>query len=255
MSELYPILEFDPERRAMIEAARLLAPIDMPQRCVVCFFQDVLREQRERGRLRQVATLRSEIGEHPIFVLECEDGREVTVFHPGIGAPLAVGMLEEVIALGGRAFIACGGAGALDHRLTLGHLIVPNAALRDEGTSYHYLPPGREVAASPQGVAAIEQVLAERDLPYVVGKVWTTDALFRETADKVRRRRDEGCLAVEMEAAAFFAVAQFRDVIFAQLLYSGDDLSGPEWDGRGWTSRADVREHMFWLAVEAVLRV
>src|SRR5574338_179463 len=79
MSELYPILEFDPERRAMIEAARLLAPIDMPQRCVVCFFQDVLREQRERGRLRQVATLRSEIGEHPIFVLECEDGREVTV--------------------------------------------------------------------------------------------------------------------------------------------------------------------------------
>jgi purine-nucleoside phosphorylase len=255
MQQPYPILEFDSDRRAMIEADRHIKPIDMPEHCVVCFFHDVIREQVERGRLRPIAIQRSEIGDHPIYLAELDDGRSVTVFHPGVGAPLAAGLLEEVIALGGRKFIACGGAGALDQRLTLGHLIVPDAAVRDEGTSYHYLPPGREVEASPAGVAAIERVLDQHGLPYVTGKVWTTDAIFRETAGKVRMRRDEGCLAVEMEAAAFFAVAQFRGVIFAQLLYSGDDLSGPEWDGRGWTSRADVRDHMFWLAVEAVLQL
>ena len=77
--------------------------------------------------------------------------------------------------------------------------------------------------------------LSEQSVPFAAGKVWTTDAIYRETRQKVDRRRAEGCLAVEMEAAAFFAVARFREIRFAQLLYGGDDLSGPEWDDRGWT--------------------
>ena len=84
-----------------------------------------------------------------------------------------------------------------------------------------------------------------------MAKTWTTDAFYRETPAKVRRRREEGCLTVEMEAAAFFAVAQFRGVPFAQLLYGGDDVSGV-WDFRAWTTHA-VREELFWLAAEACL--
>ena len=190
-----------------------------------------------------------------MYVYDAGEGREVTVYHPGVGAPLAAGLLEEMIALGARKFVACGGAGALDQRLTLGHILIPTSAVRDEGTSYHYVPPSREIEADPAAIAAIEAVLNERELPYIAGKVWTTDALFRETPGKVRARREEGCLAVEMEAATFFAVARFRGLPFGQLLYSGDDLSGPEWDSRGWTTRADIRQHLFELAVAAVLRL
>jgi uridine phosphorylase len=166
---------------------------------------------------------------------------------------MAAGLLEEAIALGCKKFIACGGCGVLDKTIAVGHLMVPAAAVRDEGTSYHYLPPGREVVASSEGVAALERVLQAHSVPYRVTKTWTTDGVYRETPAKVARRKAEGCLAVEMEAAAFFAVARFRRVTFAQLLYGGDDVSGGEWDRRGWPSRADVRENVFGLAAEACL--
>ena len=130
---------------------------------------------------------------------------------------------------------------------------MPDAAVRDEGTSYNYMPPGREVTASPEGVAAVERTLEEHGIGYIVAKTWTTDAPYRETPDKIKLRRAEGCLTVDMEAAAFFAVAQFRGVTFAQMLYGGDDVSGDEWDRRDWSNRTTIREKLFWLAAEACL--
>ena len=117
------------------------------------------------------------------------------------------------------------------------------------------MPPSREVHPLPEAVAAIERVLERHKIPYVVGKTWTTDAFYRETPDKIRLRRDEGCLTVEMEAAAFFAVARFRNVLFGQMLYSGDDVSGEDWDSRDWVKRVSVREKLFWLAAEACLEL
>ena len=84
------------------------------------------------------------------------------------------------------------------------------------------------------------ETLEAHHVPYVPGKTWTTDALYRETRGKVERRVAEGCLTVEMEAAAFFAVAAFRGVTFGQLLYAGDDLSGDAWDQRGGTTTRPV---------------
>ncbi len=254
MQHDYPILEFDPDLEALIDPRRIIKAIDIPERCVVCFFQDVIADLGRAGRLQQIACQRSEIGEHPVYVLELH-GQPLAVFHPGVGAPLAAALLEEVIALGGRTFIACGGAGSLDKRVSLGYPVIPHAAIRDEGTSYHYLPPGREVTASPAGVGALKHVLEAHGLPYLVAKTWTTDGFYRETPTRIRARRAEGCLTVEMEAAAFFAVAQFRGVTFAQLLYGGDDLSGQTWDSRDWTGQVSTREKLFWLAAEACLRL
>jgi uridine phosphorylase len=104
-------------------------------------------------------------------------------------------------------------------------------------------------------VQAIVATLQEHDVPHVTGATWTTDALYRETRGKLERRVAAGCLTVEMEAAAFFAVAAFRGVAFGQLLYAGDDLSGETWDGRSWDAHADGRERLFGLAAEAVLRL
>lgn len=252
MRQEFPILEFDPERRAIIEP-RPRGGVEVPEHCVVCFFQEVITTLQESGRVRPLVYLQSEMGQHPIYELEYGE-RRLALFHPGVGAPLAAGFLDEVIGLGCRKFVACGGAGVLDSTIAMGRLIVPVVAVRDEGTSYHYLPAAREVRAHPEGVNAVELTLRNRGVSYVLSKTWTTDAIYRETPAKVRLRREEGCLTVEMEAAAFFAVAQFRGVIFAQILYGGDDVSGAEWDSRGWI-HSPVRERLLWLAAEACLAI
>jgi uridine phosphorylase len=252
MQEEYPILEFDATPEAILEPERLLKRIDIPEHAVACFFQDIITQLSQHHAARVIKHLKSEFGTHPIYEIDIA-GKRLAVFHPGVGGPLAGGMLEEVIALGSTKFIACGGAGVLDGTLALGHIVVPTTAVRDEGTSYHYLPPGREVSADPEAVKAIETVLQAHQCEYVIGKTWTTDAIYRETALKVQRRRAEGCLTVEMEAASFFAIAQFRKVQFAQLLYSGDDVSSEQWDSRHWDKHTSVREKLFWLAAEACL--
>jgi uridine phosphorylase len=247
-----PILEFDPEPEAVIEPKRVIQAITIPEHCVICFFQEVITSLSARNLLQTIACQKSEIGKHPIYQLEVQ-GKPLALFHPGVGAPLAAALLEEVIALGCSKFIACGGAGVLDGAIALGHVLVPTSAIRDEGTSYHYLPPGREASASPEAVAAIESVLKKHGCPYLVGKTWTTDGLYRETAGKIRLRKAEGCLSVEMEAAALFAVAQFRNVVLGQVLYGGDDVSGRDWDSRHWDKSVTVRERLLWLAAEACL--
>jgi uridine phosphorylase len=246
----YPILEFDPESPAVIQPADHIEPIDAPEHCVPCFFYDVINDLREVGRAREIATMGSEMGRHPLYELDFE-GSRLAFFQPGLTAPFAAAMLEEVIRLGCRKFVACGGAGVLDASIPVGRFIVPTVAVRDEGTSYHYLPPAREVAANDKAVHAIERVLVSRGIEHIKGKTWTTDAFYRETRDKVKLRREEGCISVEMEAAAFFAVAQFRGVPFGQILYAGDDVSGADWDPRSWQRRREVREQLFWLAAEA----
>jgi uridine phosphorylase len=253
MQALYPILEHDGSTPALIEPSRVLKPMDIPERCVLCFFQDVIGEvAANTSSTRQIGTLNSEMGLNPIYELTI-DGQPLALVHPGMGAAFGVTVLEELIALGCRRFIACGGAGVLNPELALGHVVVPTAAIRDEGASYHYLPPSRDVAPTAAAVTAIEAALRKHHVPYVLGKTWTTDAIYRETPAKIARRRDEGCLTVEMEAASFFAVAQFRGVTFGQLLYSGDDLSGEAWDHRDWQTHSGARDKLFWLAVDACL--
>lgn len=247
-----PILEHDPSQRAVVEPSDHIRPIDAPEHCVPCFFKDVIDGLSADGRLREIAAMGSEMGRHPLYELDA-DGRRVAVFQPGLTAPFAAAMLEEVICLGSSKFIACGGAGVLDSGIPVGTVIVPTTAVRDEGTSYHYLPPSREVAATPEAIDAIESTLRAKGVDYLKGKTWTTDAFYRETRGKVERRRQEGCITVEMEAAAFFAVARFRGVTFGQLLYGGDDVGGDEWDRRDWHRRREIREKLLWLAVEACL--
>jgi purine-nucleoside phosphorylase len=92
-------------------------------------------------------------------------------------------------------------------------------------------------------------------MPYELVKSWTTDGLYRETAEKRDLRVSEGCQVVEMEASAFFAVAQFRGVTFGQMVYGGDLVVPEGWDKRNWNGRTNNRQRMFWLAVEACSRL
>jgi uridine phosphorylase len=249
----FPILEFDPTRQAIIEPEMDIShPLQNgPERCVITFFREVLLDLEQRGLLKVVHTLRWEVGPNPIYELEWE-GQRLLVLHPGVGAPLAAGYLEEMIAMGARKFVACGGAGVLDKDIALGHAVILTSAVRDEGTSYHYLPPGREVSSDPAATEALVRACERRQVPFHLGKSWTTDAPYRETPARRERRWAEGCSVVDMEASAFFAVAQFRGVQFGQMVYGGDLVVPEGWDARGWTGRRAERELLFWLAVDAV---
>jgi uridine phosphorylase len=245
-----PILEFDPDREAIVEPHRVVDPAERPpERAVLCFFREVIDRLAAEGA--PVAfELEAAHGVHPAHEIRIE-GERIAVFHPGVGAPLAAGFLEEAIAHGVHRFIAVGTAGGLVPDLTLGHAVLATSAVRDEGTSYHYLPPGRWAEASPEAIAALEAVLRKHEVPFVTGATWTTDGFYRETRAKVARRVEEGCLTVEMEASALFAVAAFRGVPLGLLLTTSDDLSGEEWSGFADEADHDARWLLFRLAAEA----
>src|SRR2546423_14426826 len=153
----YPILEFDGTREAVIEPGHHRTPIDAPEHAVACFFQDVITRLSQEHKATVIHHMRSELGTHPLYELDVE-GRRLAIFHPGVGAPLAAGLLEEVIALGCRKIIACGGAGVLDADIAVGHIIVPAAAAGAEGTPPHYPPPARWGRGTPDAPPAIETV-------------------------------------------------------------------------------------------------
>jgi uridine phosphorylase len=183
-----PLLERDSARAAIIEPSRVIKPIDIAEHCVLCFFQEVIREVAHGGaQARQIHNGESEAGDYPVYELDY-GGRRLAVVHPGVGAPNAAARLEHMIALGCRKFIACGGAGVLVGSIDVGHIVVPSTAVRDEGTSYHYLPPAREVAPTRRALAAIKAVLRENHHDYISGKTWTTDAVYRETRPRMERR-------------------------------------------------------------------
>ncbi len=251
---IYPILEFDPTPEAFIEPSKIIRALDLPEHCVICFFREVIDKIVAEYDAKIVVENRWEDGPHIIYEISYRNQR-LAFFHPGVGAPVAAGLLEESIAFGCRKFIACGGCGVLAKDIVVGHIIVVSGAIRDEGVSYHYLPADREVIANAMGVNALVSTLESRGIPHQVGKTWTTDAPYRETLKKIAIRRGEGCLTVEMESAALIAVAQFRNVIFGQALYGGDDLSGLEWDNRQWQSQSDIRENLFWLCADACLNL
>jgi uridine phosphorylase len=251
MSTDYPILEFDDSTEAIIEPSRILKPVDgMPERCVLPIYQTVIETLQKDGRLVHLKDIRTSIGMMPIYHLR-DEGEDIAVAHPGLCAPFAAVVLEVLIAFGCRKFIACGSAGVLDSSLATGTVVVPSAAVRDEGTSYHYISPGREIEAQADVVQIIRTVLEDHGVTYQVGKTWTTDGLYRETKKRIAKRKSEGCLTVEMECAAFLAVAAFRGVRFGQLLATGDDVSGNEWDPRRTEHYKSFPERLFWLSVEA----
>jgi len=254
LREEFPILEFDGVTDNIIEPSKFAKKIHMPEEVVMCFYNEVIEKLKDEGKLREITCLYSQMGRHPIYEIEY-NGRKVALYQPGIGSSFGAALMEEVIALGGKKFISCGSGGVLDSQITVGHILVPTVAVRDEGTSYHYLEPKREVSVDEKAVNAIKTVLERHKCSYKLIKTWTTDSLYRETKAKAELRKSEGCLAVEMECSAFAAVAIYRNVKFGQMIYAGDDVNCKEWDARDEFDRSFVRESLLWFSVEACLEL
>ncbi len=244
----YPICEFDDNRNPVIRPTDFLTK-SLPEKCVITFFRKELTQFVAEHDLPVIGYLNSEVLDIPIY--ECVRGTDgLCVTMAFCGAPGAAVTLEELRAMGCKKFIICGGAGALTKDSKVGEIIVPVSAVRDEGTSYHYIEPSREVDCHKATVEMVVSRLEQMGIPFRTGKTWTSDAVYRETPDMIELRRNEGCLTVEMEAAAFFAVSQYYDLPLAQLLYAGDDVSGEVWDSRNWNQQKTVRYNLLSTAIE-----
>lgn len=147
----------------------------------------------------------------------------------GIGAPVIAGLTDEFAALGVRQFLLIGMAGGLQPELSMGSLVISTSAIRGEGTSHHYLPPGATVDSSPEMVQGISEILTKQNHPHTLGTTWTTDAPFRELRKDVLEHQRQGVLAVDMEAAAMVSVARSMDLSAIALFSIADQLSGGEW--------------------------
>ena len=218
----------------------------------MCNFGEAIEKILGEYPHRLVTYFEAEAIKLPIYELEYKGGK-IALAVAYVGASGAAVQMEVLTALGCRKYIACGGCGVLQKDIAVGHLIIPTAAVRDEGTSYHYVKPAREIAADERVVKVIENTLTQHGVPYIKAKTWTTDAFYRETPAKIQQRIREGCVTVDMEASAYMAVAQYNKVEFGQILYAGDNLAGAQWDRRDWDSQTSIRENVLRMALDACL--
>jgi uridine phosphorylase len=202
----------------------------------------------DKGSIKKYLTIR---GENPYELYQFEDS-DVLIVQGQVGCPACAGNLDLLQNMGIKKVMFCGGGGVLDKNIAVGKILVVEGAIRDEGFSYHYLKPSRIVYCDQEVVKKITAYLDQRNIAYLTGLTWTTDAIFRETIDRINLRRSEGAKMVEMEQAGCIAVGLFRKFSYGALIYGGDDVSQDEWDRRSWRSREGIRYDLVMLCKELV---
>ncbi len=177
------------------------------------------------------------------------DKEPILLMQAPVGAPAAVLMLERLFAYGVEKVLAIGCCGALTE-LPENVFLPVTKAYREEGTSYHYLPPEPFISFGEKPLHALERYFTEKQLPYLPCTTWTSDGFFRETKEKIRQRKEDGCQVVDMEASALAACARFRKKTFAQILFTADTLAHMTHDQRHWGEES--RNSALALAYEAL---
>jgi len=228
-----PILEFDSARDAVIMPDHKKSGFVFPQKCVFPFLGDKVEEYAQKHHAREVGFFQSATKRYPVYAVEYK-GETVGLCQAPVGAPAAVMLMDWLMGYGVESVISAGSCGSLID-MEENVFVVPVKALRDEGTSYHYMAPSRYVETCDKALRAIEKTLNQHNLPHRAVTTWTTDAFYRETREKIIARKAEGCHVVDMECAALCACAAFRGKTFGQLLFTADSLSDVEkYDERGF---------------------
>ncbi len=178
----------------------------------------------------------SEDSFQPLFISRLyhnhtQTGRpDISLAGPFVGAPYAVMLAETLIAWGARKIIFMGWCGSVSDTVGIGDIIVPTAALIDEGTSRHYqVKDTRAAFPSESLLNVLKRALDQNRIHFHQGPIWTTDAVYRETRQKVELFQRQGAIGVEMEISALFSVAEFRGIEIVALVTVGDELTSPRW--------------------------
>lgn len=220
--------------------------------CVLTFSHVILAEMQKRFSMLEVEQIHCANGDTPVYTFPYK-GRTLAAALCGVGASLAGSEVIELNWLtGATKFVLFGSAGSMNRKATQGKYVIPTEAYRDEGMSFHYAPPSDYITVrNADRVAAIFDAL---NAPYVKGRVWTTDAFYRETKNQVAARQSEGCLAVEMEVAGVQAVCDFHGFELYDFLVTGDVLDAPTYEPSGLQSANHDLDKLF-LALELAVRI
>lgn len=227
--------EFDANKTAIINPDMCVEKIEnFPEVTISCFSEELFNEVLEFFRAKEIASVHSASGLNPIYEVTYK-GKRFAMFKSMVGEPLCVGQYEEIIAMGSKRLILLGNCGVLDKRIEDCGIIIPIKAVRDE----------------------FKKVLKEFGYPYVEGITWTTDACYRETRDKVNKRKEMGAVCVEMECAGMQALCDFRGTEFFQFFYAGDNLDHSSWEPRSLSgsARLDDKSKIMLLAFELGLKI
>lgn len=192
---------FDNQTMAIIEPQRK-AGVPLIDVMIITFSYIIEEYIKNHFNCTQIATLYSATGLTPVYQIEYK-GKKIGFYKTYVGAPCTVGLVEDALSeVDTNKVIMFGGAGCLDKDITFKNSHI------------------------------VAGFMKQANIPYVLGKTWTTDAIYRETRGNFEKRKQDGCIAVEMECASVQAVCDFRGVEFYNFLKSGDLLDAPEWDSR-----------------------
>lgn len=248
------IHSFDPNLGAIITPQDIYEKSDITlDACIINFSYKIMDALLEQDLIELVdEQLRSVSCSFPLYRVK---GTNIGIIKTTVGAPIASVLIQEInYTTSCKKFVLFGSCGGLDSTIPPSKLIVPSAAYRDEGTSYHYLPPADYVQID--GYSKVAKIFEELGVDHIVGKTWTTDGIYRETARNMAARRAEGCICVEMEIAACQAVASFVGAEFYPFTYRADNLDSTNWEPSLLKEmKLDERLSHFFIALELAKRV
>ncbi len=245
-------LKYDHNKKAVINPEDYIKKIDgFPKIGVTCFSNELLESVMQNFEKEVISEIRNANGTYPVYKIRYKD-TDIAAFMSRVGAPACVGSLEEVIAMGLEKLVMFGTCGVLDRNIKDLAIIIPNSAIRDEGTSYHYCEASDEIGVNEKYISEFIKLLNHHNYSYTQGKTWTTDAFYRETINTMNLRKQQGAVCVEMECSAVSALAKFRNIDFFEFFYAADNLDNSEWDVRSLdcANKLDEKEKIALLAFE-----
>lgn len=224
---------------------------NFPKIGITCFSKKLMDRYVEIFNGEKIAEISNANGRVPVYKIIYKD-IEIALFMSRVGAPACTVAYEEVLAMGLEKLIMFGTCGVLDRNIEDLAIIIPTSAIRDEGTSYHYMKSSEEIIVNEKYVSEFIDILEANKISCIKGKVWTTDAPYRETRAKVLKRKEQGCVCVDMECSAMNAVAKFRNKDLFQFFYAADNLDSAKWDQRslGNDDRLSEKEKIIYLVLE-----
>jgi len=220
--------------------------------CLIIFSKDIYTHLLNTYNCEEIAILTACNGNTPIYKINYK-GADIAFYLTGIGSAVASSECYEVSWItGAKKFIMFGSCGSLDRKKTEGKFIVPTESYRGEGCSYYYAEPSDYI--NIKNSQKLSEIFNELGVPYVLGRVWTTDSIVRETRGLVSKRKAEGCIAVEMELAGVQAVCDFYNLELYNFLEAGDVLEESEYEVKG-LHNANHNLGKLYIALETALRI
>lgn len=229
---------------------------NFPKIGVTCFSKKIIDKFVTTYDVKEIASIKNANGIIPIYKINYQ-GIDIVIFMSVVGASACTVAYEEVLAMGLEKLVMFGTCGVLDRNISDLAIIIPNMAIRDEGTSYHYQKASDEIKVNQKYKDEFITILKNKNISYIEGKVWTTDAPYRETKNKVLKRKEQGCICVDMECSAMHAVAEFRNKDLFQFFYAADNLDNIKWEQRSLTSddKLSEQEKIIYLALELAFKI